>query len=83
MKCATWPNAWTPASVRLAPWTVSFSCVICCERVVQGALDRRNARLELPAVEIGAIVGDGEFDILHRLSGIISCAREGTTAERS
>ena len=24
-KCATWPSAWTPASVRPAPCTVGFS----------------------------------------------------------
>jgi hypothetical protein len=29
------------------------------------ALNRREAGLELPAVEVGAIVSDGEFDVSH------------------
>ena len=49
---------------------------------MQRALNRRNARLELPAVEVRAVVGDGEFDVLHGLAEIISCEREGTTDER-
>jgi hypothetical protein len=33
-------------------------------------------------VEVGAVVGDGEFDVLHRLVEIIACERQGTTDER-
>jgi hypothetical protein len=28
-------------------------------------LNRRNVRLDLPAVEAGAVVGDGELEIAH------------------
>jgi hypothetical protein len=34
---------------------------------VNFALDRWEAGLELPAVEVGAIVGDCEFDVSHLL----------------
>jgi hypothetical protein len=33
---------------------------------MQGALDRRDARLELPAVEVRAIIGNSDFDVPHR-----------------
>ncbi len=34
--------------------------------VVDGALNRRDAGLELPAMKIGSVVGDCNFDISHR-----------------
>jgi hypothetical protein len=41
---------------------------------VKRALNRRHARLELPAVEAGAVVGDGEFDVAHACERIIARA---------
>src|SRR4029077_17381718 len=41
------------------------------------ALDRGQARLDLPAVEIRAVVGDCEFDVAHAAQRII--ARRATT----
>ena len=38
-----------------------------------GALDGRLAGLDLPAVEGGAVVGDGEFEVAHGDRGIIAC----------
>jgi hypothetical protein len=34
---------------------------------VDCALNRREAGLELPAVEVGSVVGDREFDVSHAL----------------
>jgi hypothetical protein len=34
---------------------------------VQRALDRRHARLDLPAVEVRAVIGDGEFQGAHAI----------------
>src|ERR1700740_2051618 len=33
--------------------------------VVEGALDRRHTRLELPAMESGAVIGDRQLDVAH------------------
>ena len=47
------------------------------EGVFEGALDGGDFGLELPAVEVGAVVGDGEFDVLHFRAGGLSHGRQG------
>ncbi len=50
--------------------------------VVERALNRRHTRLRLPAVKIGAVVRDGEFDIAHAIGAIIARRREVRDASR-
>src|ERR1700723_4209377 len=40
------------------------------QRVLDGALNRGNFRLELPAVKLRAVVGDDEFNVLHCAEGL-------------
>jgi hypothetical protein len=47
------------------------------EGVFEGALDGGDLGLELPAVEVGAVVGDGEFDVLHFVARGLSHERQG------
>ena len=66
-KCATWPSAWTPASVRPAPRiVVGGAAVHVGERVLERGLHARAVRLALPADEVGAVVLDGELKRIAR-----------------
>ena len=57
---ATWASAWTPASVRPEPSTTwRFSDF--GEDGFEDALDSGQAGLDLPAVVIGAVVGEGQL----------------------
>ena len=57
---ATWPSAWTPASVRLAPTTRDLAPGQRTQRLENVPLDRRRPGLDLPAVVGGAVVGQQE-----------------------
>ena len=65
-KDATWPRAWTPASVRPAPATAHAAAAVeAGQRLLQRALDgaaRPAPRLRLPAREVGAVVGEGDAE---------------------
>ena len=54
---ATWPRAWTPASVRLAPTTRTSPADQRAQRLEDQALHGRRVRLDLPAVVGRAVVG--------------------------
>jgi hypothetical protein len=50
------------------------------EGVFERTLDGGDLGLELPAVEVGAVVGNGEFDILHGCVAAEYLTREKSTA---
>ena len=76
-KCATWPSAWTPVSVRPAPCTVTRSPLKASTASSMRGLDRRAVVLALPADERRAVIFDRELVARHGSAGQVG---SGTTA---
>ena len=69
MTLATWPSAWTPASVRPAPCTVTGPPSNRASAASRRPCTDSPVGLPLPADEAGAIVGKGQLEGAHRWVG--------------
>ena len=65
-KLATWPRAWTPASVRPEPMSVDRLPGETLQGLFQDLLNGEVALLALPAVVASAVVFQKEADIAGR-----------------
>ena len=64
VKLATWPSAWTPASVRPAPCDRHVAVVELAKRVLEQALDGRAGGLPLPADKPAAVIRKGDLEVV-------------------
>ena len=74
----TWPQPWTPASVRPAPGQFDRGAHDARHRGGELAHDGARLAVDGEAVEIGAVVGDGQPHIAHDAGPI---ADEGSASD--